>query len=44
MVSHQKKTNSMWLKTTNEVGVSGANIEHDDQEGTNRGGETIKED
>jgi hypothetical protein len=26
------------------VGVSGANIEHDDQEGTNRGGETIKED
>jgi hypothetical protein len=34
----------MWLKTTNEVGVSGANIEHDDQEGINRGRETIKED
>ncbi len=34
----------MWLKTTNEVGASGANNKHDDQKGTNRGRKTIKED
>jgi hypothetical protein len=34
----------MWLRTTNEVEVSGVDNEHDDQERTNWGGETIKED
>jgi hypothetical protein len=44
MARHQKNINSMWLKTTNEVGASGANNKHDDQKGTNRGRKTIKED
>jgi hypothetical protein len=34
----------MWSKTTNELGVNDADDEHEDQEGTNPGGKTIKED
>jgi hypothetical protein len=34
----------MWSKTTNKLGVNDADDEHEDQEGTNLGGKTIKED
>jgi hypothetical protein len=34
----------MWLRTTNELGVSGANDEHEDQEGIDSGGEAIRKD
>jgi hypothetical protein len=44
MVHRKKNTNFTWLRTTNEVGVSGADNEHDNQERTNWRGEVIKED
>jgi hypothetical protein len=34
----------MWLRTTNELGMSGADDEHKDQEGINMRSEAIKED
>jgi hypothetical protein len=30
MAHHKRKTNFIWLKTTNEVGVNGADDEHED--------------
>ncbi len=40
----RRNTNSMWSQTTNELGVNGVDNEHEDQEGTNPRGETIRED
>jgi hypothetical protein len=34
----------MWMRTTNELGVNGANDEHENQEGRNPRGKTIKKD
>jgi hypothetical protein len=44
MARCKRNINSMWSRTTNELGVSGADNEHENKKGTIPGGEAIRED